>query len=61
MVGTPIKFCGRHEIHEFLPPINWGKIKRRVNRFVHIVSLDDPYVPYRHGIEFQKKIRRATG
>ena len=22
MVGTPIKFCGRSEIHEFLPPLD---------------------------------------
>lgn len=56
MVGTPIKFCGRPEIHEFLPPLDWQKIKSRVRRFIHIVSLNDPYVPYRHGIEFQKKL-----
>ena len=56
MVGTPIKFCGRPEIHEFLPPLNWKKLRRRVKRFIHIVSSDDPYVPYRHGMEFQKKL-----
>lgn len=56
MVGTPIKFCGRSEIHEFLPPLDWKKLRRRVRQFIHIVSLDDPYVPYRHGIEFQKKL-----
>lgn len=76
MVGTPIAFCGRSEIHEFLPPpgrvatrlsnlmprrmsgqpLDWKKLRRRVGRFIHIVSLDDPFVPYRHGIEFKKKL-----
>ena len=40
----------------FQTPINWSKIKSHCDRFVAIMSDDDPYVPLRHGNIFQQQL-----
>ena len=60
MVGTPIKFCGRSEIHEFLPPLDSKKPRRRVRQFIHIVSLDWSVCSLSPRDWISEKIRRKT-
>lgn len=54
LVGAPIKEATRPEIREFLPPIDWNKVKSKVSNFIYVYSDDDPYVPIEHGLEFNK-------
>lgn len=54
LVGTPFSDVGRSEIKEFLSPLDYEKIRSRVESFIYIYSQDDPHVPFRHGREFKK-------
>lgn len=40
----------------FKTPIGWRKIKSHCKNFVVIHSKNDPYVPFRHGLIFKKKL-----
>lgn len=40
----------------FETPINWSKIKGHCEKFVAIMSDNDPYVPLRHGDVFHKQL-----
>ena len=54
LVGTPFSDVGRPEIKEFLSPLDYEKIRSRVESFIYIYSPDDPHVPFSHGREFKK-------
>ncbi|PIQ77488.1 hypothetical protein COV82_04185 [Candidatus Peregrinibacteria bacterium CG11_big_fil_rev_8_21_14_0_20_46_8] len=52
LVGTPIDDVGREQIIDFLPPLDWQKLKTRAQHFGFFYSEDDPYVPLAHGQQF---------
>ncbi|MBI5413150.1 alpha/beta hydrolase [Candidatus Peregrinibacteria bacterium] len=55
-VGVPSQDVGISAIKEFLPPLDWPKIRQRVHDFTFLYSHDDPYVPFPHGEELQDKL-----
>lgn len=55
-VGVPFLDVGKTQIKDFLPPMDFDAIKQRVERFVHISSIDDPYVPHTHAELLNEKL-----
>ncbi len=56
LIGVPFSAVKEQIAPFFVEPLNFELLKTKAKKFTFMYSKDDPYVPFSHGEEYEKKL-----